>query len=150
MFTWFLDGITVGTTSVCKQGIERVAVRYSAETHKCWKFITFQPYVPGQKKNDSLAYTLDIDRKKHDIWRVVKSDVKNKQCTAIRVNIEPYGLPCKAASNGTLDFGRVGVYKNKGLSDEVREFSFDDFHGKGMQVKELITLLPRHVLQESN
>ena len=149
MFTWFLDGIQVGTTSVSKQGIKRVAVRYSAATHKCFKFITFKPYVPGQKKNDSLAYTLDIEKKTHILWRVIKSDEKNKLCSAIRINTEAYKIPCKAQGS-TLDFGPVGVYKNLGLTDEIRDWNFDAFHGKAMQVGDLLTLLPRHVLQESN
>ena len=45
MFHWFLGGICPGTSSIGKQGIQRVYARYNSKKHRCWKTIMYKPYV---------------------------------------------------------------------------------------------------------
>lgn len=153
MFGWLLDGIQLGTCSIAKQGMQRILSRYQGKKHRCWKRIVYSPYVEGQRKNDSIAYRYNRTTKQHDIYRVLTSNPKDKTCVAAKLNVAPYisDIGCYSGSPVTrLNFGLVGVYVNQGLEQESRTFSYRDFDGKGMAVDKLITLLPKHVLQESN
>ena len=150
MFHWMLGGICPGTSSIPKQGMERVYARYQSTKHRCWKFITFKPYVQGQRVNDSIGYIWDPNTNTRQLWRVIESNVLTETCVARQYDTNPYVLDCPKSPHRRLDLGKVGVYVNKGLTDRIARFSFQDFDGKGVIVNNVIVTLPRHILQESN
>ena len=150
MFHWLISGICPGTTSIGKQGMQRIFARYNSKKHKCWKKIIWKPFLEGQRHNDSLAYTWDNENKTRHLWRVIESDISNETCIAREIDTDPYILDCPKWSGRKLDFSLTGVYLNKGLSGHLKRFHFSQFHGKAMIVNKVIVTLPRHFLQESN
>ena len=149
MFSDLLNGICVGTTNIGKQGILRVLMRYNAKHHRCFKRIVYSPYVPGQSKDDSIGYIYDKVEKKHHVWKVVETDPISKTCKAQRVNISPYIAQIGGVTFSKLDMSLCGIYVHQGITDELRQFHYKDFNGKGFIVRNLITLLPKNILNES-
>ena len=150
MFHFIKMGIVPGTQSIAKQAFTRVYSRYLLRRHKCNKFVRYAPYIKGQKKDDSWAYTFDKETKVRKVWCIERVHDNRKTCTAREVDISSFEVPMPVVPGRKLDFGPVGVYKHRGFSERQEVFGFDEFQGKAMLVNGLLTLLPMNVLQESH
>ena len=128
-----------GTISPLKQILEKVLIKRKLAPHSCKPPIF---YSPKESALESNSYVYTFKEKEYNFYKIMSIEEGNMECA--KVGKYEVSFP----ETPTLDWGKVGVFKAGGISDEIVQIPKDEIAGKMIKVKNILLTCPINVLEE--
>lgn len=143
MYQVLLRCYAAGTSSVGKQALQNIMLRYQGSQHKCRPGLKFRDK-ETQRTQDNFVFQ-DGFR----VWKVTKVDLEEKELSAVEIVGEPFNYIC--ASGTQVPLHEIGVWKSPFTTGHaVKKIKFGDVSGKVVKEASYMVCLGKSVLQESS
>ena len=135
------NSFTPGTRSPLKQILENVLMKRVISPHCCKPSIYYSPKETPLESN-SLIYTF-VDEEYH-LFKIISMDKDSNTMECLKVG----KYEATFEETPTLNWGKIGVFKCGGISDEIVSLHVNTIAGKVLRVDNLFLTCPINVLEE--
>lgn len=128
-----------GTVSTLKQMLEKTLLKRSIAHHSCELPIYLSPKESSLESN-CMIYT--FVENEYKLYKIVSMEDDQLYCHEVGK------YECSFPETPTLNWGKIGVFKAGGISEEIITLNRDDVAGKFLKVNDLFITCPNNVLRE--
>ena len=128
-----------GTISPLKQILEKILIKRKLAPHCCKPSIYYSPKDTALESN---SYVYTFQNLEYNFFKIMSMEDNTLECA--KVGKYEVNFP----ETPTLNWGKIGVFKAGGISDEIVELNKQDLAGKIIKVKDLFLTCPINVMEE--